>query len=190
MSSYDRFFTSVAIALVLLGGVTARAQVFQTKPGPLERQAKPVTPENPIPKRVYVVMPTRPADIDLAAGLAVVTLRLTLDGGGSVAEIRSGLGGLVVVCNDLAASDAFIDATADAVKQWRYEPPADPPMSFDVRIAFAPDGTSSLKMHGGMALPPMALSPSPSPPDVLRAPWAEGVLRVGGGHVPFKVRHV
>ena len=126
MSRHDRLRTSVAIALVLLGGAMARAQVLRTQPGPLERQAKPVTPENPIPKRVYFVMPTRPGDIDLAAGRAVVTLRLTLDGAGSVAEIRSGFGGLMAVGNGLAASDAFIEATADA---------------------------SSLVMYGGMALP-------------------------------------
>jgi len=201
MSSYDGFRASVAIALVFLGGAMPRAQVLRTAPGPLERQAKPVTPENPIPKRVYFVMPTRPADIDLAAGRAVVTLRLTLDGAGSVAEIRSGLGGLVAVDNGLAASDAFIEATADAVQQWRYEPPADPPISFDVRIAFAADGTSSLVMHGGRALPPMptiqtlpaaiAATPLPSQSDLPPAPWADGVIRVGGAvRVPFKVRHV
>jgi hypothetical protein len=201
MSSYDGLRTSVAIALVLLGGAMARAQVLRITPGPLERQAKPVTPENPIPKRVYFVMPTRPADIDLAAGRAVVTLRLTLDGSGSVAEIRSGLGGLVAVGNGLAASDAFIEATADAVKQWRYEPPADPPISFDVRIAFAADGTSSLVMHGGMALPPMptlhtlptAIAAIPATDAVRSAAraWAEGVVRVGGGvRAPFKIRHV
>lgn len=198
MSSYDGFRASVAIALVFLGGAMPRAQVLRTEPGPLERQAKPVTPENPIPKRVYFVMPTRPADIDLASGRAVVTLRLTLDGAGSVAEIRSGLGGLVAVGNSLAASDAFIEATADAVKQWRYEPPADAPISFDVRIAFAADGTSSLVMHGGMALPPMptiqtlpatvVATPPPSQSDLPPAPWAEGALRVV--RPPFRTRHV
>jgi TonB family protein len=192
MSSQDGLRASVAIALVLLGGAMARAQVLLTEPGPLERQAKPITPENPIPKRVYFVMPTRPAAIELAAGRAVVTLRLTLDGAGSVAEIRSKFGGLVAVGNGLAASDAFIEATADAVKQWRYESPAEPPISFDVRIAFAPDGTASLVMHGGMALPPMAPPPPPPPlPDLPPAPWAEGAVRVGNGiHAPFKIRHV
>jgi outer membrane biosynthesis protein TonB len=143
---------------------------------------------------VYFVMPTRPADIDLAASRAVVTLRLTLDGAGSVSEIRSGLGGLVTVANGLAASDAFIEAAADAVRQWRYEPPADPPISFDVRIAFAPDGTSSLVMHGGMALLPMAPLPPPPPPplsELSSAPWAEGAVRVGGGvRPPIKIRNV
>jgi len=192
MSSYNGLRTSVAIALVLLGGAMARAQALRTEPGPLERQAKPITPENPIPKRVYFVMPTRPADIDLATGRAVVTLRLTLDGGGSVAEIRSGCCGLVAVGNGLAASDAFIEATADAVKQWRYEAPADPPISFDVRIAFAPDGASSLVMHGGMALPPMAPPPPPpSPPDLPPAPWAEGAIRVSDLlRAPIKSKHV
>jgi TonB family protein len=192
MSSYDRLRTSVAVALILLGGAMLRAQVLRTEPGPLERQAKPITPENPIPKRVYFVMPTRPADI--ATGRAVVTLRVTLDGGGSVSEIRSGLGGLVAVGNGLAASDAFIEAAADAVRQWRYEPPADAPISFDVRIAFAPDGTSSLVMHGGVSLVPMAPPPLPPPPplsDLSAASWAEGAVRVGGAvRPPIKIRNV
>ena len=185
---------SAAVALVLLSGAMPRAQVLRTGPGPLERQAKPITPENPIPRRVYFVMPTRPADIDLAAGRAVVTLRLTLDAAGSVSEIRSGLGGLVTVANGLAASDAFIEAAADAVRQWRYEPPADPPIAFDVRIAFAPDGTSSLVLHGGLVFPPMAPPPPPPPPplsDPSPAPWAEGAVRVGAGiRPPVKTRQV
>ena len=186
MSSYDGLRTSVAIALVLLGGAMARAQVLRTGPGPLERQAKPITPENPIPKRVYFVMPTRPADIDLATGRAVVTLRLTLDGAGSVSEIRSGLGGLVTVGNGLAASDAFIEATADAVKQWRYEPPADPPISFDVRIAFAPDGTSSLVMHGGMAL--LADGATPAPATTASAAVRSAIRALGRGSGPGRRR--
>jgi TonB family protein len=160
-----------------------------TEPGPLERQAKAITPENPIPKRVYFVMPTRPADIDVAGGRAVVPLRVTLDAGGAVAEIRSSCCGLMTVGNGLAASDAFIEATADAVRRWRYEPPADPPISFDVRIAFDPDGKSSLIMHGGTALPTATLPPPP--PNAPPAPWADGAVRIGSViHQPAKTKHV
>lgn len=70
----------------------------------------------------------------------------------------------MAVGNGLAASDAFIEATADA---------------------------SSLVMYGGMALPAVA---QPSPPlllDLPPAPWAEGAVRVGDGvRAPFKIRNV
>ena len=34
----------------------------QSVPGPIERQAKPVTPENPIPRRTRLVRPPYPAE--------------------------------------------------------------------------------------------------------------------------------
>jgi TonB family protein len=194
MSIHHKWRTSVAIVLLLSLSTTGRSQVLLTKPGPLERQAKPITPENPIPKRVYFAMPTRPVDIDVAGGSAVVTLRVTLDAGGSVAEIRSRCCGLMIVGNGLAVSDAFIEATADAVSRWRYEPPAEPPISFDVRIEFGPDGKSSLAMHGGMALPAAELpttSPPPPPPSAPAPPWVEGAVRVGSVIAqPTKTKHV
>ena len=40
-----------------VGGVAAAGE-----PGPLERQAKPITPENPIPRRTFSVAPQNPGD--------------------------------------------------------------------------------------------------------------------------------
>ena len=40
--------------------LSAPAQTAINEPGPLERTAKPITPENPIPRRVYAVMPVYP----------------------------------------------------------------------------------------------------------------------------------
>ena len=58
-------------------------------PGPLERQAKPITPENPIPRRTYNVPAPDPAGLDDAGGGGTVTMRLTLDDSGRVAEVRA-----------------------------------------------------------------------------------------------------
>jgi TonB family protein len=138
-------------------------------------------------------MPTRPTDAELAGARAVVTLRLTLDDFGSVAEIRSACCGLIAVGNSLGPGDAFITATVEAVSQWRYEPPADPPISFDVTIAFGPAAEPSLVMHGGLVLRPAGPPPPPPPPpgSFDSAAWADGAMRVGGGiRPPVKIRHV
>jgi TonB family protein len=58
-------------------------------PGPLERQAKPITPENPIPRRTYNVPAAEPAGFEDAGAGGTVTLRVTLDVSGHVAEVRA-----------------------------------------------------------------------------------------------------
>jgi len=58
-------------------------------PGPLERQAKRITPENPIPRRTYNVPAADPAGLDDIGGAGTVTLRITLDATGHVAEARA-----------------------------------------------------------------------------------------------------
>ena len=57
-------------------------------PGPLERQAKPITPENPIPRRTYNVQAAEPTNLDESGAGGTVTMRVTLDDSGHVAEVR------------------------------------------------------------------------------------------------------
>jgi TonB family protein len=58
-------------------------------PGPLELQAKPITAENPVPRRTYSVPAPDPAGLaDTGAG-GTVTVRLALDDSGHVAETRA-----------------------------------------------------------------------------------------------------
>jgi len=65
------------------------ADAAAAAPGPLERQANPITPENPIPRRTYTVSAADPAGLaDTGAG-GTVTVRLTLDDSGHVAETRA-----------------------------------------------------------------------------------------------------
>lgn len=176
--------------------VALAAQALLAEPGPLERQAKAITPENPIPRRVSFVMPRAPSDVELAGARTVVTLRVTLDAAGSVAEIRSVCCGLVSVGGGVAVNDAFVAATAEAVRQWRYEPPADPPIAFDVSIEFRPGAPPFLLTHGGQLFRQPAPPPPPPPPppaiDTAGAPpWAAGAVRVGGSvRPPPKIKHV
>ena len=68
--------------------LTQAAQEAQTEIGPLEKQAKPITPENPIPRRTYSIDPVYPAEAAAAEANAMITLMITLDQFGRVAEIR------------------------------------------------------------------------------------------------------
>lgn len=67
-------------------------------------------------------MPTRPADIDLAAGRAVVTLRLTLDGAGSVLEARVEPDGHIQHARVLRSIPILDQAALAAVLQWEFAP--------------------------------------------------------------------
>ena len=72
----------------------AVAQATNNGPGPLEARAKPITPENPIPRRLYAVMPLYPVDAPADARNVTIAFRITLDQSGRVAEVRA-LGGTV-----------------------------------------------------------------------------------------------
>jgi TonB family protein len=165
--------------------------------GPLERQAKPITPENPIPRRTFVVLPQNPSTE--ASGIVVASARLVIDRQGRVAEARSmgagARGGRSGSPGSVAPpSEAFTKALVDAVRQWQYDPPADGPIAFDVTFVFVAGTEPRMVAHGGPAIPagqagvPMTPPPPPPPPP---PGWAVGAVRVGGNiRAPEKTRHV
>ena len=117
----------------------------QSEAGPLERSAKPITPENPIPRRTRLVRPPYPPEAATVGARATVTLRVTLDHLGTVGEVRTVgvpiLGAMAPPgpTEERAFTDgllALVRSAKDAVGQWRYEPPADAPIAFDVVIGF------------------------------------------------------
>ena len=123
--------------------------------GPVERQAKPITPENPIPRRTFSVAPQNPA-VE-AGGVVVVSVRVVVDRQGRVAEARSAgvgaRGGRGATPEPVAPpSEAFAKAAIDAVKQWQYDPPADGPIAFDVTFAFMPGAEPRMVTHGAPAV--------------------------------------
>jgi protein TonB len=144
----------------------------------------------------------------------MVSLRITINGLGRVAEVRSmpqgsgrmtfstggpdgrGRGAVLggVVGGPAPPSEAFVKAAADAVRQWLYEPPADAPISFDVTFQFSPGAEARLLSHGGPAAirvsPPL---PPPAPPPGGRSSFAaaQGAVRIGGNiKPPAKVKNV
>ena len=141
----------------------AAAQELQNEIGPLEKQAKPITPENPVPRRTYSVDPEYPADAAAVEANAMVTLLITLDQFGRVGEIRRlGVGPIAAAAPLLPAPpdaqalsagyDSLVRSAADAVRQWTYDPPAEAPLSIRVTFAFPFGGTPRLVAHDGWSL--------------------------------------
>jgi TonB family protein len=57
-------------------------------PGPLELAAKPVTPENPVPRRLTSADAELPGELESIGAHALITFRITLDNTGRIAETR------------------------------------------------------------------------------------------------------
>ncbi len=178
MSSKRIVASCAVMALAVLAGswyavgafpLTSQAsgvQVFGT-PGPVESRANPVTPENPVPRRIGYVEPVFPPDMPYGKG-GNVHVRLTLDASGRVVEARavglyrlSGRQLMPVLRRDTAQWDPWMRAAAETVSQWRYDPPFAAPLVFEVMIPF-----------GEAPLPPPPPPPPPPAGYVSKAPGA------------------
>jgi protein TonB len=170
MSSRRIVLSSAAMALIVIAGgwyavgafplrEAPDAQEALTQVGPLERQAKAVTPENPVPRRTISVDPVYPPEAAIAEVDATVTLMIMIDGSGRVGEVRrvgvSSLGVRSVGAAGAAidpramrtALDALVRASTDAVRQWQYDVPAEAPVAVRVTFAFSPDAAPRMIAH-------------------------------------------
>jgi TonB family protein len=205
MSARRLVCSCAVMALVLAGGgwyVTGvfplmqplSAQELLTEPGPLEREATPITPENPIPRRIFAAPAYYPA-AGLASGArAAVRLRVTVDERGAVAEVRRlqvSVTAPTVTGEDLTTlQDQFAAAAGDAARRWVYEPPAEAPVAFDIGFDFAPtaaEATSAQGRPGERLSAGMAAGPAAGVPPS----WPANAVRVGGAvREPTKIKHV
>jgi protein TonB len=193
--------TMVAVFCVLFvaSASLGRAQDIRTSPGPVEKSAKAITPENPIPRRIFSVPPAYPAEARAVDAVALVTLRVTLDRSGRIAEIRRMNNPMVMVAPGTSSTPAMLQSVGEALvasaisalSQWQYEAPADGPISFNVAFNFRPgvETTSTQDGRTPAGLPAGAVSGSlPAQP-----PWpaAVGAVRVGGAvRAPAMTRRV
>jgi TonB family protein len=160
-----------------------------SEPGSLEKSAKAITAENPIPRRTYSVMPRNPANPG-AIPLAV-TLRITINSLGRVGEVRAW------PSQNPAALDAFVKAATEAVRQWIYEPPAEAPVSFNVTFVFAQGSDARVAAYGspietdGVGIAPPPPPPPPAPPWVREGVTIGTPVRIGGEiKPPIKTKDV
>ena len=123
------------------------AQDVRDAIGPLEKQSRPASAENPIPRRTSSVAAIYPAEGRGFGASGRVDFLVTVDAMGRVAEIRkltdpiplstSGTPASSVAMH--AAGDAFIREAAAALRRWTYDPPASGPVRFPVEFSFKPD---------------------------------------------------
>jgi TonB family protein len=171
-------------------------------PGPIEQRARPVTPENPIPRRTFHVPAEYPPEASDYGVRGSATIQLTIDETGRVAETR--VTGFRVLrlssgpistrdsaertAQMLEATQAMMNAATNAAAQWLYAPPADGPLSFPVTI---PVGPADVMPPPPPPPPPTVQArsvppPPPPPPPGATMAWesSEGALRVGGSIKP------
>jgi TonB family protein len=158
------------------------ASDLQADPGPVERRAKPITPENPVPRRTRYVEADYPRDAEAANLKGKLTVRIALDESGHVAESR--VTGFSVTMGDgvrfhsVVSSPAIYQAGSspskispetmlpllkslsqsalNAVNQWQYAAPADGPIAFNADVWFG--------------APPPPPPPPPAPRDAPAGP--------------------
>jgi protein TonB len=187
---------------------------IQSEPGPLEKLANPITPENPIPRVAFVIEPRYPTEAWWLDARATISLRVTLDDLGRVGEIRTNGVPVLAAIRAGATGDetalalrALIESARRSAGAWLYDPPANPPISFDVAISFSSEGKPEVTLSEGkpqftlseapadrspraamLQLPPLPPELAPSGPE---PEWARGVARVGGNFTPpRKIVHV
>jgi TonB family protein len=134
----------------------AQSQADRLSPGPLELKAHQVTPENPIPRRIHFEPPVLPDSAPSVRGS--VGVQVTLDDVGRVAEARvaeftlngpdysvkmarvtgGGWNGtsrsLINSSNAKEQITGVFEAAVASVRQWRYDPPAEAPLTFVVEV--------------------------------------------------------
>jgi protein TonB len=189
MSPVKLIVSGAAIAVLWLSTVAASGQDPRGAPpplpgadiGPLEKQANPVTRENPMPKRIYSVLPVYPLEAS-SSGLSVTfTVKATLGQLGRVDEARVAgyfvdpAAGASAIAALVQFRPRFTQSALDAVRLWRFEPPVMPPISLYAEVKFQPGADSTIVWHD--AYPP---SPVESAPVVAPAPPAgsAGAIRV------------
>ena len=158
------------------------AQDVRETVGPIEKQAKPISPENPIPRRTFSVAPVYPADAQGIQASGSVSLAATLDQTGRVVEIRKVREPLVIAptlgTNTTAvriAADGMVRESAAALRRWTYDPPASGPISFLVTFSFKPGGETTNTQSATVPAGPVGFSAAAAAGGVTSGP-----VRVGG----------
>jgi TonB family protein len=240
MSSKRIVASCAVMTLVVAAGAWYAASAFplqadvtqpplQTGAGPIERRANPITPENPVPRRILYIEPDVREEVFSVGARGTVSLQITLDEAGAVVEARPfGLSlstenprwsaGFTDTSGRRAqemieragggdgrvtqAVNAIVGASLAAVRQWRYDPPFNGPISFPVVIRVGappppPPPPPMPRLGAEKDAPP----PPPPPPTGARVPgvpppppppppgyYSGGPVRVGGNiKAPAKV---
>jgi TonB family protein len=149
------------VGLLAVAGALSVPLFAQTSPGipgPIEQRAKVATADNPVPRTLAAPAPLFPAEARASGPTADVSVRVTVDASGGVAEAReigvsvnpsgAALAGLITgaqsgnVQESSVLTEAFARSALDAVRRWQFAPPGDAPLAFDVRFRFSPSAAT------------------------------------------------
>jgi protein TonB len=194
----------------------AASEVMSEAPGPVELRARPITPENPVPRRTFFVAPEYPHAAALDGVRGWVTVRLAIDDSGRVAETR--VTGVSLSMNDKAsitlqkASPESFERAMHATVKLGSGDRAVSLASFRAALEsviveaarsvsgwrYAPPAEGPLAFSVNIRFgPPAAAGPPPPPPPPPGQPGAttpnssDGALRVGGNiKAPTKIKNV
>ena len=139
--------SGAVLAFLAIGAVLA--QDLYDSPGPLEKQAKSVSPENPVPRQLSSKPVAYPGEMHETGGRGLVTLQITLDTGGKVAEIRTLRSQLMATSAPFPPSAerdttaALSESAINAARGWSFAPPVSAPLTFPVAFTYF-DGEVSL----------------------------------------------
>jgi protein TonB len=110
----------------------------------------PITPENPIPRRVFATPIPYPLELAGTGFESAISVRVVLDANGSVQSAFAGAravgkpGARGAVGNETQAMETFAAAAVEAVRQWQYDPPARAPIAFYVGVTFKPGSNATV----------------------------------------------
>jgi protein TonB len=178
------FLCGFLVSLIFVTDLAA--QDVRDSVGPTEKQARPITPENPIPRRTFSVPATYPAEARSIDAIGTVSLVATIDETGRVVEIRKVREPLVLTpsasTNPTAtriAAEAMVRDAASALRRWTYAPPTDGPIAFGVTFSFKPGAEPTASQATAIPAVPSGQAAA--------AASLSGVASPGGPNQPVRV---
>jgi TonB family protein len=172
MSARRVVFSGALVAMLLVTGgwyaseafpVVVEPRLEASAPTPAPPQAnsqsvqaapRPVTPENPIPRRIVAPAIPYPNELSGTGMRGVIELRIVLNASGSIAAAARNMVAVAPakpVSDEerYRAADAFVAAAIDGVRRWQYDAPFEAPLAFYVTIMFAPDSQATAAQSDG-----------------------------------------
>ena len=128
---------------VLRAATVADTQLPATTPP----QVNGVTPENPIPRRLFSTPIPFPPELAGSGFVAALEMKVVLNAGGSIASAtregialsNTGARGRGAAPSDedgKRAIEVFSEAASRGIRQWQYDPPAQAPLQFYIAVTF------------------------------------------------------
>lgn len=181
------WYTSAVFPIVAAPVVRAEGAAAADLPLPPQAPPTPnrVTPENPIPRRLFSTPIPYPSELRGTNAGGAVQLAVVLDASGSVASVT---GAPAQTVTDLMR--VFIAAASAQIRQWRYEPPAQAPLQFYMVVTFT-DGPDAMVSQSDQPRPSTGFVARVAPPPPPPPPAPGQPVRVGGAvRAPMQVRKV